>query len=273
MLNDRESLLKLYSLGIVVNTKPDGSDMIDVLPVEELPTIKGPVSSFKPEFKSKLPDAQGKAQSDTVTAGSTLQAKWLPLCQSNRMTAPDVVKNETVIIFRYGDTDKYYWSPLFREPGIRRLEHVIYAYGDLTAPLTEFDDNSSYWVKISTKEKSVHLHTSNSNGEPFIYDISLNTAVGVFKLTDNVGNSITLSSADKKINLTNGAGSFLDITDANISMNAPGNILIQAGGNVSINAGNNSTVTGGIGASVSGGQYTSMEAPSFNINSPDVNIN
>jgi phage baseplate assembly protein gpV len=65
------------------------------------------------------------------------------------------------VLFKFGDVDEYYWTTIFREPGIRRLENVIYAFSNLKSGLTEFDKNTSYWLQVDTIHKKVHLHTDN----------------------------------------------------------------------------------------------------------------
>ena len=50
MKDSRDSLLKLFSLGIVVEDKKVGSNQIKVYPVEHLPYIEGLIKDFKPEY-------------------------------------------------------------------------------------------------------------------------------------------------------------------------------------------------------------------------------
>lgn len=199
---DRLSKLQLYSLGIVVEDKARNSDIIQVYPVEQLPMIDGKVSDFKPKYKATLPDAKGTLKSSKVEAAAVIEAKWIPYSHSNRMTSPDVIKNETVLIFRFADTEEYYWTTVFREPSIRRKETVVYAYGNKSAPLDTWDKNSSYWLAVSTHDKYMHLHSSKSDGEPFEYDIKVDTRNGSVEVKDDVGNFFKLDSRPGKITAT-----------------------------------------------------------------------
>lgn len=196
---DRESKFKPYSLGIVLVDKAAKSDNIQVVPIEELHLDNGLITGQIRKFDIKAPDHKGIKRSTKIEGGSMLVAKWIPYCHSNRMTAPDVIKNETVMIYRYADTDEYYWDTIFREPNIRRLETVCYAYGDLPSGLEPFDKSSSYWIEWDTVNKHVWLHTSTSDGEPFAYDVEINTGKGYINVRDSVGNYIELESNENTI--------------------------------------------------------------------------
>jgi hypothetical protein len=192
-MSDRESKLRIYSLGIVVETKQEGSDQIVVLPIEELPNFKGPASTVT-QLNETIPDATGSKKTTQVQKQYTVIASWIPFSNSNRQTAPDVVKNETVVIWRFADESQYYWNTIFREPTLRRQETVIYAFSNLPSGMTAFDLTTSYWVKIDTKHKSVHLHLSNNDKEPAGYDVIFDTAQGTVTLKDTFDNSIILES-------------------------------------------------------------------------------
>jgi hypothetical protein len=42
-----------------------------------------------------------------------------------------------------------------------------------------------YWIEISTHRKNIRLHTSKNDGEPFAWDIQLDTKNGTFTIEDN----------------------------------------------------------------------------------------
>lgn len=192
-MTDRESKLKIYSLGIVVETKQEGSDQIVVLPIEELPNFKGPASAVS-QLNQTIPDATGSKKTTQVQKQYTIIASWIPFSHSNRQTAPDVVKNETVVIWRFADDTQYYWNTIFREPSLRRQETVIYAFSNLPSGMTPFDLTTSYWFKVDTKHKTVQLHTANNDSEPAGYDVIFDTAKGTLTIEDTLGNSIILDS-------------------------------------------------------------------------------
>lgn len=204
--SDGDSALELYSIGIVVVDKPRNTDFIEVTPIETIVTADMLLKDLALNYQVGMPDHQGVVRNDQITGGPVLTARWIPFGHSNRMTAPDVIKGETVIIFRVEETEDYYWTTIFREPGIRRLETVNYMYGNIPTGLNPFDKNTSYWAEVSTHDKYVHIHTSKNDGEPFEYDIKLDTAIGKLTITDHVGNHIVLDSANDLIQLVTIAG-------------------------------------------------------------------
>lgn len=230
MSQDRESKLKFYSLGIVIETKPRDTDFIEVSPIEDLPFADGLIKDIKYEYKVKLPDAMGVERETKVKGNNNLSAKWIPFSVSNRITAPDVVKNETVLIWRFADTDEYYWTTIFREPTLRRLETAHYAWSDKKDGLEPFDKDSSYWMEVSTHDKYIHVHTTKSDGERFEYDVKIDTGEGYIEIKDDVGNTFKLDSV---------SGSVVGTATALIQLKAPEIIL---DGNVSISG--NNAVTG-----------------------------
>jgi len=245
MTPERLSGLKLYSLGIVVEDKAVGSDQVVVYPVEELPTVYGDISKMQ-QNKASLPNAQGSVKTSQAQSQNTLIATWIPFGHSNRMTSPDVVKNETIAIFRYMDTSEYYWTTIFREPSLRRTETVVYAFGNIPTGITAFDSNTSYWYKVDTKNQIVQLHTATNNGEACGYDVIINTAQGIFTLQDTLGNNIVLNSPNGEL-------------DVNINKKVTVNTV-----DVVVNAQNSATVnttTSTINAS-----------STTNINTPQTNI-
>lgn len=200
---NRTSRFRFYSLGIVVQDKPEWDDNIQVYPAEELPMASGPISG-----------------SSYATGGkNVITAKWLPMSQSNRITSPDVIAGEHVMIYAYADTDEYYWDTMFREPELRRLETVLYAYSDLQRKGKPFDKSTSYWVEWSTRKGHVHVHTSTSNGEKVGYDLMISTRESHVILKDTLDNMFKLDS-----------------TKGDFDMKANGDIQLRAAKNINIMA-------------------------------------
>ena len=239
---DEVSGLKLYSLGIVtVNKEPD-SDWIAVTPCEHIGLQNGLISEQNKQYNVSGQDAKGIPQQFNVESESTLRAKWIPYAHSNRDTAPDVVKNETVLIFTYGDTNEYYWTTLFREPGLRRLERVCYMYGNLASGLLPYDKDSSYWLEVDTINKRVHLHTAMSDGERFEYDIVLDTGNSNLTVTDNAGNEIILDSLQNTLTINTNQSVQVNTQEATIQCDTA---KIQAGSTAIIDT-PETTVTGNL---------------------------
>lgn len=202
METDRVSGLKFYSLGIVAKPKIRDDVWIEVDPIEEFSMDKGPIGNDTKSFKASMPNQHGVVKAAKLKGGSTIKAKWIPFGHSNRDTAPDVQPSETVMVFRFADTQDYYWTSIFREPTIRRLETVRYIYNNQPSGQAPATDTSSYWVEFSTHDKTVKLHTSSNDGEAAEYDITIDTKAGTLEIKDDLGNSLYLESAEGKLTAT-----------------------------------------------------------------------
>lgn len=260
MEEERQSKLIMYSLGIVMEDKKRGSDQIKVYPVEEFPQIEGKIADFKPSFNVSTTNIKGATKSADLKGDAVLVADWLPFGNSNRNTSPDVIKNETVCIYRYADSNEYHWDTVFREPSIRRLETVCWMFGDLPSGVKPFDKQSSYWCEVSTHDQHIQIHTTKSNQEPFVYDIKLDTKTGNITIKDDIGNMIYLDSRAHQIKLINTEGAYYDMIRENITINAPKTIkhicqdfIVEAGKTISMNA--------GTAISAKAGTSTTIEAP------------
>lgn len=234
------SNLRLYSLGIVVETKPEKTNIILVCPIEQFYIQgSGNIKSHQSLNEGKLKDSSNKGFDTEMKSSNYLKAKWIPLGHSNRTTSPDVVANETVMLFKYADVDEYYWTTCFNEPSLRRLESVTYSFSNLKSGMEPFDSKTSYWFRVDTKNKKVHFHTASNDGEHTEYDIIFDTKEGTFILQDKKGNKIFLNSKTNIINVE--ANNVINAKAPTINCTAV-NIVLT--GNVTING--NTVCNGGI---------------------------
>lgn len=188
------SKFRFYSLGIVVINKLFNSDIITVCPVEKLPDLKGVISKIADTKTNSSMNASGSHNTNVVNMKASLQATWIALGSGNRVSSPMVMASETVMLYTFADTQEFYWTTIFRETGLRRLEDVTYMYGNLSSGVAHYDATTSYWMRVNTIDKYIQLHTSNNDGEKVGYDIKLDTGNGVFSMVDTVGNKISLDS-------------------------------------------------------------------------------
>lgn len=192
-----ESNLKFYSLGIVVVDKKDNESIITVVPIEQTTDVTGAFDIVN-EFKSKTKDRRGVLSEVSVSGSNVLVADWRPYGSPNRSSSPDVVAGETVMIMTYADTNKYYWFTLNNENTLRGRERVVHMFSNLDAGPREepIQGTNSYWYMVDTKDKIVHLHTSDNDEEKCTYDIILNTGEGTITVKDNRNNSMVLDSVN-----------------------------------------------------------------------------
>lgn len=243
MLQDRTSKFQFYSIGIVVNDKTRNSDFADITPVEEITNVDKKISDFLIENNVSMPNIKGVTKTTSATGSAIIKARWLPLGQSNRISSPDLIKNETVILIRFADTDEYYWTTIFREPKIRRLETVLYAFGNLAKGLVEWTKKSSYWFEVSTHDKYVHLKTTKSNNEAHEYDIKIDTANSTVEIFDELNNKFSLNSIDRTIEISQSEGHSVKVTPDTIELkDKSGNSVILSTGSSTLTINVNSSV-------------------------------
>ena len=200
MSEEHASGFRFYSFGIVVETKPEGTDYILASPVEELYLQEsGVIREKTKDFKGKKKSVSSVNFQTEHESKNFIRAKWVDISGGNRVTPPDVVVNETVLLMKYGNVDEYFWCTFGREPELRRLEDVLYSFSNLPSGIKAYDKNTSYWVHVSTKHKFVHIHTSMNDGEFTTYDIKLDTKAGKLLINDAVGDSIELDSPAGRI--------------------------------------------------------------------------
>lgn len=222
-----DSAFKFYSLGIVAKDKPTKTDMIDVVPIEHITDIEKDINETK-TLKSKAVDQSNKPQSTEIKSINTVTAKWISIGGSNRLSSPDVIAGETVLIYTYSDTKEYYWSTIFIEPSIRRLEKVLYSWCNLPtgARVKEFDRDSSYWAEVDTMNKYVKLHTSDNDGEVTIYDVIFNTKDGNIVIKDGFGNHFVIDSKESFMELKDKEGNLIKISSSSGKVEAKANKAI-----------------------------------------------
>lgn len=230
------SLLKPSSLGVVAKNKSLKSRQIEVVPIEAMNFADGDLSDNIAKYMAQGSDSNGQAYNLELDTTLSVNATWLPF-ESNRYTAPDVRRGEVVLIWQYADQDKYYWTSLFYDGKLRKLETVIWMFSNTKKEDEDPTPDNTYFLELSTHTKHITLHTSKSDGEPFAWDIQLNTKDGVFTVKDDIGNYFQIDAKNVRIEAKNSDGSWIDMNRKVINIYAPDTINMKAGNYVNIEAG------------------------------------
>ncbi|QXO09888.1 hypothetical protein pEaSNUABM38_00166 [Erwinia phage pEa_SNUABM_38] len=198
------SQLKPYSYGIVAEDKARGTDVIKVIPIEVNFANATTIDTKEAEIEMSYKNAKGAQDNLKVTMGKTIDATWLHL-NSNRVTSPDVKKGDQVHLRRLGETDIYYWEDM-NCMNVKRLEHVVFAFG--ADPNGGMVNNlaNAYWMAFSPEDKHITLHTSKMNGEKFGYDLQIDTEESKVVIMDDAGNKIWMASEEGDIGSENSFG-------------------------------------------------------------------
>lgn len=205
------SQLRFFSIGVVATNKELSEHFVEILPIEYFNFIDGEILDHTEEYKASGKGIMGNQFEVKIDTTATIRAKWLPLTQTNRITPPDVRRGEQVLIYKFGDVDEYWWCDMMQYKHIRRLETAIWSFSDNREENVEDTPESTYWFEVSTHKKVVHLHTSKSDEEPFVYDIQINTKDGRIVIQDDDHNYIFLDSAERFIKLHNKDDTYIEM--------------------------------------------------------------
>lgn len=196
----QESQLYLYSIGLVAEDRKENSTKIKVFPTEHAYAITGEISGEE-SIKERIQNSEGGWTSLSVKTKNYIEADWLSW-GGNRVTAPDVRKGETVLIWKFGGTDQYYWMPRAYEPDLRTVEKAIYYYSNQRKPTSRPDLKDSYNFVVDSINKSVSMHTPTNNGEKVGFDVSFDTENGIITIQDTRENKIILKSEEDTLTIT-----------------------------------------------------------------------
>ncbi|ANZ48757.1 baseplate assembly protein [Erwinia phage vB_EamM_ChrisDB] len=203
-----KSNVDFYSLGVVAEDKPRGTDRVKIIPIEV---------SFMEPTKVAVQESETEHQYSTGTAtdnlkvkeGNHITAKWWKF-NSNRVNSPDVKKEDQVLIYRLGKTDIYFWVDL-NSSNVKRLEDAIYAWsGDPKNQMAD-DLSNAYVMNFSPMDKHITIRTSMSNGEKNAYIWQFNTRDGTWLCRDDLGNQYYMNSQEYDLGFENAMRSKINI--------------------------------------------------------------
>lgn len=246
MTAENQSKLKLYSYGRVAENKPTSTDVALVIPIEILPLLDGELAVEDTELETTGVDEEGKTYTVKVVTRQAIKCRWLQW-GSNRKSSPDVRRDERVAIYRFGDSDLFYWVSLGLDDHLRRLETVIYRFSNLPDGLSddELDIDNCHVLEINSHKKLINLTTSKSNGEAFAYTFQFNLAESCVTLSDNDDTWIELDSAETKVTLHNKDLTEISLNKRDITMYAPDNFIFKCDANYTLDVGGDFITTVG----------------------------
>lgn len=222
------SQLQPYGIGVVAANKLPSSHDIEVTDLERTPMLDGEITDNIEEYKGSGTSSSDASFDVEVETTASLKAKWLKLGCTNRVTSPDVRRGERVALWRFGDSDQFFWMDIETSTKLRRLETVVFSFSNNRKENVENTADTTYYFEVSTMNKLIHLHTSKNDDEPFAYDMQLNTKDGKFTLTDDEDNFIFLDSKEKIIHLRNSLDSYLKIDKKVITLRSDEEIILDS---------------------------------------------
>lgn len=260
-----ESKFRAFSEGIAAMNKKPNSIELAVVPIEIVPMIDGELAEGTEEFGVSSENRLGDSFDVQVKTSSTLTCEWLPF-GTNRVTAPDIRRGERVMIYQYGDTDRYYWQPLGWDDDLRRLETVVYAWSatsDEAATLNPAEN--MYALEVSTHGKHITLTTTDVEDEKTTYKIQLNLKDGQLNVIDKQENYILLNSVEHVFEVKNADGTYAKLAKEDIEAFCKNNLIAEAQNDGTVTIGNNLTAKVKKNATAKVGEKTWVNCPKIDL--------
>ena len=233
-LNQVNSRWRPIALGVVIKDKDPKSDKILVLPIEMLSQEDGLIKEdTKVIIDETVVNQDAKPIPAKFDRKSFFTARWFNGGNDGRQTAPDVVAGETVELWQYSDDQTYWWKTIFREPGLRRKEHVVFAFGNIEEKGEVFDMSSSYGFMFSTRDKKIRIWSTTSDGEPNALEMLFETDTGNIRLRNDNGCEFGIDSRSNSTWMKTSGGA-VSIRGSNIAMQ--GNVNVS--GSLKVNGRN-----------------------------------
>lgn len=218
----------MYSHGRVAENSEFGNPIVKILPLELYPFYNGMLEEKRDIEEHQGVDAAGKPYVVKVKRKNTIDATWWNYAGTHRATAPNVRRAERVVVFRFADEDNYRWISLGEDDGLRRLEDVLWLFSDtLDEKVEKLTEDNSYAVRMSTKNNVIYIKTVKENGEPFAYEISVETKSGSVNIKDDDGQEFHLVSAKKQLIMQNKDRSKVEIIGPVMNLEAPNEINLK----------------------------------------------
>ena len=225
----KRSKLHIYSLGKAAENKPLSENRLMVIPIEHLMLLDGELKSEPTENEKEGVDATGQHYSVSATTDNAIEADWLPYNGGYQMTAPDVRRDERVLIWRFADSDEFYWTPLGLDNHLRKLETMSFMVsGTRDEEEEELSPDNSYVFTISTHEGHISLTTSKANEEATCWAMQFNTKDGRFLLTEENGNEVEIHGIDNYISLLNADKTHVELDRRDIRIFCENDFRLEA---------------------------------------------
>lgn len=211
------SVLKMYSFGRAASNLQKGQRELECVPIEQMSHLDGEVTDNIQTAASAGNDKLGNEYNVEVETGSSVRAKWLSR-NANKPYPGLVRRGEEVLLWKAGDTDQFYWEETGLSGDKRRLDVIVVAISNTRDEKADaLTPANSYFFEFNTVDKIAALVTNKSDGEPYAYNLQLNTKEGILVLTDDAENSFQLDSDEQLLELRNGAGSFVQVVKQDIN--------------------------------------------------------
>ena len=224
---DKGSLIRPYSLGVAAANIEFGQRELEIYPVEDLSQIDGEITDAQSQVESTGVDKDGNTYATSETASNAIKATWLSL-DAHRPFPSLIRRGERVMLWRVGDTDKYYWTEMGLDDKTRRKDILT-----IIVPNSPKEGENSrthetaYFVEVNTVDKHITIQTNKNDGEEFAYILQINSGDSNLTLCDDVGNYFQLDSKAQSLTMKNQMNSEVTIVKDKILLKSTKEVKID----------------------------------------------
>ena len=216
-----------YMIGRAAEDVKDGSVELRIIVPQLNPAASGAVEPGAADTVIETMTPDGTPEQRRAKTTNVITATYHG--QSNIKYRPTVRKGEQVLITQYGDSDRYFWESLGRDPELRQLDVYRVEVSDKTTLSEELTDDNTYLFELNTKTGQVTIKTAKTNGEQFRYMVQIDAKNGTLLIGDDAGNSAFINSVESQVRLANAKGSMLDLNGLDAMLVAPRDLVMKAG--------------------------------------------
>jgi protease II len=199
---------------------PDSRDLKIQLD-EQMPFMEGELGKIENEVST--------ASGSSVKTTNYVTAQWMGLL-TNRTFPPDVRRGEQILVFNYGDSDKYFWFSFGRDDSMRTVERLRFNVADEKKTVKTLTDENTYYIEMDTlHKKHIIIKTCKSDKEEYAYILKFDAQQNTISLCDDGNNEIYLESDVPRWFIRNRDGSYVDVNKKNVILFAPEDIVLKAG--------------------------------------------
>lgn len=222
------SLFKKVSIGIVAKDIEVGSVQLEVIPIESNGYLNGGYAHGEETIQTKGTDSTGLEYQKSITTSTSVTAIWYP-GTSNQLNPPQVTEGEHVALYRYANTDDYYWSAEGQSDHLRPTDTIG---GRVSAKGTKDEQaltaDNSYFYEMSSSKKKITVRTSKANGESCIFQAQFDLDAGFFEVSSDTGLLLQLAIEDDTFAIQNGAGTRVEANGGVLTGEATEKIFLKA---------------------------------------------